>query len=194
MTISGFQEANANTVDPFVTGDLAMVVNANNLAMTIAKYNPELNWGVALIPTSDGENYHTSWSGGMNLEFTDHGEDRLNAAIDFGLWLTSAETQKDWMTIDTIWSGNNQARLTCQDAYASLNLPEQYWNVLEQTAPITRMEETCPEYMGWRINVINNINEMFAGNLTPAEALTNAETEINHEIDNYLALNYFPWH
>lgn len=48
---------------PFLTGQVAMVIDGNWFLSDLARYNPELNYGVTMPPTPKGDNYLT-WSGG----------------------------------------------------------------------------------------------------------------------------------
>ena len=48
---------------PFLTGQVAMVIDGNWALSDLARYNPDLNYGVAMAPTPTGEDFVT-WSGG----------------------------------------------------------------------------------------------------------------------------------
>jgi len=51
--------------DPFLTGQVAMLITVNNAINTYTRYKPDLNFGAALPPTPTGENKIT-WSGGWS--------------------------------------------------------------------------------------------------------------------------------
>lgn len=53
-------------VSPFAAGQISMEIGNNLEAATIKANNPSLNYGVAPIPTPDG-NRQTTWSGGFSL-------------------------------------------------------------------------------------------------------------------------------
>ncbi len=51
---------------PFLTGQLSMMVNVPTQIGGIQKYKPDLNYGVAPIPTPTGDNF-TTWAGGFSF-------------------------------------------------------------------------------------------------------------------------------
>lgn len=58
--------AGSGAGDPFVMGQLSMVVNGSWLLGTISQYAPDLNFGVANIPTPSGED-HITYIGGRDI-------------------------------------------------------------------------------------------------------------------------------
>lgn len=63
--IAGFTDSKGSgAMDPFLTGQLAMHIGGNWSISGYLKYKPDLNYGVAPIPTPSGTDF-TSWSGGM---------------------------------------------------------------------------------------------------------------------------------
>jgi len=70
--LGGAEKINAYTAtfqgeanDPFLTGQVAMLVTVNNAVRGYTRYKPDLNFGAALPPTPTGENKIT-WSGGWS--------------------------------------------------------------------------------------------------------------------------------
>src|SRR5699024_8288905 len=65
--ISGFESAaGSDALDPFISGQLSMVVDGNWIVSNIEKFKPDLNYGVTPIPTPTGED-STTWVGGQSL-------------------------------------------------------------------------------------------------------------------------------
>ena len=175
------------TTDPFIAGKLAMTVSTHEMPQNVEKYNPELNFGTAVIPTSDGVNNHASWSSGFNLQFTNHGAARLEAAVDFGLWLTSDEIQTRLVKEINIWSCNNAARAKGAEFHPEYG--EQYWNAMEQSATFTHLNETNRKFPGWAGTLYTYWNEIFNKAKTPQEAIDTIGTVIKQEIENYDMFN-----
>ncbi len=175
------------TTDPFIAGKLAMTISTHEMPANVAKYNPELNYGVAIIPTSDGVNNHASWSSGFNLQFTDHGEERLNAAVDLGMWLTSDEIQTRLVETTNIWSCNNAARAMGPEFHPEFG--DQYWGAMEASAEFTHLNEQNLKYPSWKDTLQNYWNEIYAGTKTPEEALSEIERVIAQEVENYDLFN-----
>lgn len=71
----------ATGVSPFTNGTVSMCIQFNGFCSTLETYAPDLDYGVALIPTKDGVNYKSSWGAGYGLEFTHKSDARAQAAI-----------------------------------------------------------------------------------------------------------------
>ena len=58
--------AGSGAESPFLTGQISMVVTVPSMVGSIKKYKPDLNYGVAPIPTPTGDNF-TTWAGGWSF-------------------------------------------------------------------------------------------------------------------------------
>jgi multiple sugar transport system substrate-binding protein len=81
-----------NAEDPFVTEKLAMCIRGSFDVATIHKYNPDLDFGVAPIP-SKVEGQNITWCGGWGLTIPKNAA-KQEAAMDFIAYATGAEGQK----------------------------------------------------------------------------------------------------
>ncbi len=179
--------ASTMSYSPFISGELAMVIEMESFPNTIATYNPELNWGVATLPTVDGENYHSSWNGGQGLEFTNHGEDRLNAAIDFGLYLCSDEAQEYILERDSTFVCNLDAFAKGSEYHPEYG--EQYWNAMEETAPYSKFIDNHLAYPGYNADIAVAWDYVMRGEKTCEEAFSEAEQHVIQETENYHQMN-----
>jgi multiple sugar transport system substrate-binding protein len=92
-TITSFANSTgANAEDPFVTGQIAMKVDVTGAVQGIQMYKPNLNYGVAPIPTPTGTNSQT-WSGGFSLVIP-KGAKNADAAWKFAKFMGSPKGQK----------------------------------------------------------------------------------------------------
>ncbi|UVI31244.1 ABC transporter substrate-binding protein [Paenibacillus spongiae] len=73
--------------DPFLTGKVAMVTNGNWAIADIARFAPNLNFGVAMPPTPTGADFKT-WSGGWSWGIP-KGAKNPEAAFEVVSWLTT---------------------------------------------------------------------------------------------------------
>ncbi|AEE95240.1 ABC transporter substrate-binding protein [Mahella australiensis] len=73
--------------DPFLTGQVAMIINVNNALQGWSRYKPDLNFGAALAPTPTGENKIT-WSGGWSWAMP-KGAKHPKEAFEVMKWLTT---------------------------------------------------------------------------------------------------------
>ncbi|GGE31791.1 ABC transporter substrate-binding protein [Pullulanibacillus camelliae] len=91
--ITGFQDsAGSDAQDPFLTGQISMQVNVTGTVEQIKKFKPDLNYGVAPIPTPTGKDF-TTWSGGFSL-IIPKGAKHPKQAWEFLKYLGSPEGQK----------------------------------------------------------------------------------------------------
>lgn len=71
--------------DPFLRGQVAMLINVDNAMVGYARYAPDLNYGVAYAPTPTGDNFKT-WSGGWGYGIM-KGSEHPKEATEVMLWL-----------------------------------------------------------------------------------------------------------
>ncbi len=84
--LSAFQ---GGQYDPFLLGKIAMKIDGNWYLQSIARYAPELEFGVAPAPVPKGRPYIT-WSGGFSLAIP-VGAKHVEEAWKFIKWATSVE-------------------------------------------------------------------------------------------------------
>jgi len=86
--VSTFQPG---ALDPFLTGRLAMKINTNGELGNIARYMPDLNFGVAPAPMPPGrEDSPITWSGGFSWAIP-RGAAHPEVAWEFIRWMVSEE-------------------------------------------------------------------------------------------------------
>lgn len=119
MNVRGFEYAAGfgGTIDPFITGKIAMVINGNWVLDDIARYNPDLDFGVILPPGPKGGKSLT-WSGGFAMAIPAASK-HVEEAWELAKWLTfeegtifQGEKQKEFNK--TIGKKFYIPRLTCQ--------------------------------------------------------------------------------
>lgn len=97
-SITGFtNSAGGDAQDPFITGQLSMTVSGPLTATQIRKYKPDLNYGVAPIPTPDGKN-STTWSGGWSVVIP-KGAKHPEAAREFLKFMADPEAQEQMTSL-----------------------------------------------------------------------------------------------
>ncbi|WP_026486781.1 ABC transporter substrate-binding protein [Caldanaerobius polysaccharolyticus] len=73
--------------DPFLTGQVAMLITVNNAISSYARYKPDLNYGAALPPAPKGKQKIT-WSGGWSWAIP-RGAKHPKEAFEVIKWLTT---------------------------------------------------------------------------------------------------------
>lgn len=81
-----------DTMNQFISGNLAMMVNGTWQVPIMREQAPDLNWQVAIIP-KDAED--ASGLGGENLAVIDN--DNVDASVEFIKYVTSAEEVKSYI-------------------------------------------------------------------------------------------------
>ncbi|WP_052487766.1 ABC transporter substrate-binding protein [Gordoniibacillus kamchatkensis] len=81
--------AGSNATNPFITGQLSMMVNGNWMISQIEQYNPKLNYGISYIPTPTGKDFNT-FVGGRVL-IMPKGAKHPDAAWEFIKWMCTSE-------------------------------------------------------------------------------------------------------
>lgn len=84
--------AGSGAESPFLTGQISMTVTVPSLIGGIKKYKPDLNYGVAPIPTPTGDNF-TTWAGGWSFVIP-KGAKNEEAAWQFMKFAAGPEGQK----------------------------------------------------------------------------------------------------
>lgn len=172
----------------FISGEMAMIVDTNNAPKNIAAYNPDLNYGVTTIPTSDGVNNKASWGDTTCVEITDRGdEDRLNAAIDFAMWLCGEEAQVMWMGA----TGEVSPLANVAELYREIfpGYPEEFYTALEEALAVTKERTYLRAYPSYTNDINTAFNQAVSGEKSIDDALNDAEATIVQEIENYHLMN-----
>lgn len=83
------------TADPFVSGQIAMIIQAATDYTKIRDYGKGMNFGVAPIPEMEPGTGHTSWGGGFVAEIP-KGAKHPDASWEFIKYLTGAKASEYW--------------------------------------------------------------------------------------------------
>ncbi|NLG24091.1 MAG: ABC transporter substrate-binding protein [Clostridiales bacterium] len=179
-----FQEGTKSLqFSPFIAETVSMIVETNDLYARIKTYNPELNFGVALIPTKDGVNHHASWGNGFSLEIADKGDAaRAQAAFDLGVFLTRTDNALSFVKNNSDFVCN---RLALRDE--SL-MADPVWKVMVDSGDVTLFRPFIAEYP-WYASTSPEWEAALRAQKTPEQALADAQAAVEQEIANYRMLN-----
>lgn len=172
-------------VDPFINETVSMSVKYNGMYSTIKEYNPNLDFGVALIPTKDGVHNKASWGSGFSLEICDKGDAaRSRAAFELAMYLCSAEVGTSFVL--------NQSEYVCNmDAYNNEEIQaDPVWQVFAESGKYTRLHHFCAALPTWHYGTLQpEWDAALIGAKTPEQALQDAQNNILAEMENYRLIN-----
>ncbi|HZG86426.1 ABC transporter substrate-binding protein [Paenibacillus sp.] len=89
--------AGSNATDPFLSGQLSMMINGNWMIQQAAQYNPDLNYGLAYIPSPDGNTLSTFVGGRVLL--IPKGAKHQEEAWEFIKWMCATEEGQSFKKI-----------------------------------------------------------------------------------------------
>lgn len=174
----------ATGVSPFTNGTVSMCIQFNGFCSTLETYAPDLDYGVALIPTKDGVNYKSSWGAGYGLEFTHKSDARAQAAFELGQYLVSTEVATKFLL-------GNSEYVCNMEAYENPQIQnDPIWQVFAESGKYTRIHHFCPELPTWPNSVlVPEWQYALLGTKTPEQALADAQANLLQEIENYHLIN-----
>lgn len=161
--------------NPFISGKVAMYIDVGTFYTQIRDYGKDLDFGVAKIPAYDENSKHWADGGGFVVEVP-KGSKHPNEAVEFIKYLTGKEAQKYWGEKNY----DNVANIEASKA-VSESLDGQAKEVYELS--VENLDETnlypvpleYPDYQN-RINPL--IDKVFAGKMSPEDALAKAEADV----------------
>lgn len=171
-------------IDPFIAEITSMKVGFNGFYNNIATDNPDLDYGVALIPTKDGTN-HVSWGSGFSLEIIDKGDEaRSRAAFELAAYLCDVEAATAFLVETAEYPCNMKA---FEDPRIA---SDPVWQVFAESGKYNRYHYFLEEYPTWHYALLQpEWDAALLGTKTPEQALQDAEDIINTSIENYNLMN-----
>jgi len=186
--LSAFDGFNENSraigISPFITGDMSIIIHTNGFYANIKEYNPDLVFGVALLPTDDGVNHRASWGNGFSLEITDKGDDdKSRAAFELAAFLCRTDNATEFVL--------NCADYVCNaTAYDDPRVfADPVWVVMAESGKYTRFRNFVLEYPTWYGSLQPEWEAVLMGQKEPKQGLEDAQKRIIEEMENYRLTN-----
>ncbi len=170
MTKEVINWTQGDTMNQFISGNLAMMINGPWQVPTMREQAPNLNWGVALIPTDGANGPKATGLGGENFAIIDN--DNKDASLEFIKFATSADEVKSYIdkfgyiasrkdVSSTQYAGDEVMQLFISDMqYAVARGPSAQWPEISDAISLA-------------------FNEAITGTSTPADAAAKAQTTID---------------
>ncbi|PAD30032.1 ABC transporter substrate-binding protein [Paenibacillus sp. 7523-1] len=175
--IAGFTSAaGTEEMDPFISGQVSMKISGNFTVKGIEKFKPDLNYGVAPIPTPTGTNF-TTWSGGGSA-IIPKGAKNVAAAWEFLEFLGKEEGQ-------TLLNADSQISVidSVNDKYGYKDDPimKEFINIL----PNSHNRPVIPEGQLLWNELASATEKATRGNGTPKENLDRVTETVNKALEKY---------
>lgn len=170
-------QASALQYSPFIAGKAAMIVDVNNLYEDIKRYAPELDFGVAPIPTPKER---TTWSAGFNYEIIDNkDEKRAAAAWELMKYLTSPEVQVK------IHESSGSLVSNMKAAKDPKFMEDPVWSMVVDQMETTRFIEYIDAMPSWHSNLDTVEQSVLNSGVDPQKALEDAQKAAENAIKNH---------
>ncbi|UPK45440.1 ABC transporter substrate-binding protein [Paenibacillus pabuli] len=175
--IAGFTSAaGTEEMDPFISGQVSMKISGNFTVKGIEKFKPDLNYGVAPIPTPTGTDF-TTWSGGGSA-IIPKGAKNVAAAWKFLEFLGKEEGQ-------TLLNADSQISVidSVNDKYGYKDDPimKEFINIL----PNSHNRPVIPEGQLLWNELASATEKATRGNGTPKENLDRVTETVNKALEKY---------
>lgn len=165
--------AGTNATNPFITGQLSMMVNGNWMISQIEEYNPKLNYGIGYIPTPTGKDFNT-FVGGRVL-IMPKGVKNPDAAWEFIKWMTTSEEAQSLKKITGEFAAIPSIN---KKIYADDRRQDKFLEVLPngKNRPVVLAGNMMWDELAKAPDLVNN------GKGTPKEILDQITKKVNDEI------------
>jgi multiple sugar transport system substrate-binding protein len=141
-----------------------------NADLQVTNDDPRMEWGIATLPY-DEDAGPANWSGGFSLSIP-AGAENPEAAWEFIKCMTGPEGQASWAR-DTQAQPTNLIAATDPVLSASPG-----WEVVDQALQISTGGVYVPAYPNWNEQLDLVLEQVWAGDLTPQEALDQAQAGV----------------
>lgn len=160
--------------DPFIKGQVAMVLTGDWVIANLAQYAPDLEYDITPAPYPTGAHAMT-WSGGFVMGIP-NGSKHVDAAWKFISWLTSTEAETSFAQAAKV--------LPCNvDAAKSIAASDPLHKVFIDLLPSAFIEPVIPEWsMAWDQHVAAEQAAILLQK-TPQQALDEANAKVQEAID-----------
>ena len=201
--------------DPFMTGKLAMEVNGDGFLASIARYHPEIDFGVAPAPVPADRFNHVgrfakdptwvTWSGGFSYVIP-LGAHHTREAWKFIQWMNSPEGQLIGAKAQKAWTesrgrlfipymcANTKANAAVVD-YVAPSLPAKFLAAMRFAEDLLQYTKFRPvTFVGQRLwdEQVRALDQAVRHNKTPEQALAFGQSRVQAELDRTFSKDRYP--
>ncbi|MCG1010689.1 ABC transporter substrate-binding protein [Salinicoccus sp. ID82-1] len=169
--------------DPFMAGNIAMMVQNANYYVQLRDFGQDLNFGVAPLPEKEEGNGHTSWGGGFVAEVPS-GAKNPEASYQFIEFLTNHDTQLYWAENNFDLVANQEAAMAAAESEEFSEAGQEVYSLMVENMDntlLTPQPLVAPDYA----STINPTFESIISEDTTVEAgLEKAQSDLERIVEN----------
>lgn len=170
-------QANALGYSPFIAGKAAMIVDVNNLYEDIKTRAPDLEFGIAPIPSKTTP---ASWSAGFDLELVNNKDEKKAAAAwELMKYLTSAEVQVK------IHEASGSLVSNMKAAQDPKFMEDANWKMIVDQMANSRFIEYIDAMPSWHSKLSPAEEAVLNSGKDPQKVLDDAQKEAENALANY---------
>ena len=165
---------------PFMTGNLAMTVTGDWHVNQMERYAPDVAWGVTYIPVPRQGDKPSTWAGGWAM-VVPAGSKKVEAAVRFMTYICGVEGQRLYFQEN----GNAPTLLALLNEQGLFPANKQYF---QESLGFAKSRPALPVgALYW--DALSSAQDMVVQNAqTPLEALQQAETQVQAQLNRFLPL------
>ncbi|AEF82697.1 ABC transporter substrate-binding protein [Leadbettera azotonutricia] len=165
--------------NPFITGQVAIMVNGDWMISQFREYAPNLEYGITYLPIPKAGDKPTSFAGGWSL-VVPTGSKRTEAAVKFMIWACGADGQRIYTKGTTHLP--TYASLLNEDIFTT---EHQFFKAI---LPIARSRPVLPVGAFYWDQLTAAQQAVVDNTSTPQQALQVVETQTQAQLNKFLPL------
>lgn len=169
--------------DPFMAGNISMMVQNANYYVELRDFAQDMNFGVAPLPEKEEGSGHTSWGGGFVAEVP-KGAKNPEASYEFIQYLTNYESQLYWAENNFDLVAHEEASIAASESDQFSDKGQEVYSLMIDNMERTRLTPqpvVAPDYA----STINPVFESIISEKTGVEeGLEEAQTELERIVEN----------
>ncbi len=183
-SLSGFGAAFSPN-DPFIDGQVAMIIGGNYHTEAIRTYNPKLNYGVTLLPTAAGGPKNTT-DFSCNIYMVPAGSKHPLEAVKFAMWAGNGSAVIGNENIWRTFAGYKQAANGPKNVWQQHDDPAYKVSETLQSSPNAENPPLLPISSQLANELITAEQQVYYGKQSAMKAMTDLQNRLQPILDKGL--------
>ncbi|KIH70796.1 ABC transporter substrate-binding protein [Salinicoccus roseus] len=169
--------------DPFMAGNIGMMVQNANYYVQLRDFGQDMNFGVAPLPEKEEGNGHTSWGGGFVAEIP-KGAKNPEASYKFIEFLTSHDSQLYWAENNFDLVAHEEAGSSAAESDEFSEAGQEVYSLMVENMDntlLTPQPLVAPDFAS---TVNPTFESIISGNTTVEAGLEKAQSDLERIVEN----------